>query len=76
MYEQGLGVSQSYSEAFNWYQKAAEQGIAQAQYNLGVMYERELGVSQSYTEAAKWFREAAKQGDVEAQQALQRLGQP
>ena len=39
-YEEGLGVHQDYVEAVQWYRKAAEQGLANAQYNLGVMYER------------------------------------
>ena len=32
---QGLGVSQDYAEAIKWYRKAASQGYADAQYNLG-----------------------------------------
>ena len=32
------GVSQDKAEAVKWYRRAAEQGIAKAQFNLGVMY--------------------------------------
>ena len=39
MYQKGLGVTQDYTEAVNWYRKAAEQGNAQGQANLGDMYE-------------------------------------
>ena len=39
------------AEAFNWYRKAAEQGEAEAQYNLGWMYERARGVAQKGAEA-------------------------
>lgn len=35
---------QDYKEAFKWYSKAANQGYAVAQYNLGVMYENGSGV--------------------------------
>ena len=52
------------------YRKAAEQGLANAQFNLGVMYHKGRGVPQSYEEAAKWFRKAAEQGDTKAIQAL------
>ncbi len=31
-------VKQDYAEAFRWFTKAAEQGHADAQYNLGLMY--------------------------------------
>ncbi len=48
----------------------AEQGYAEAQYNLGVMYDSGRGVRQDYTEAVKWYREAAEQGDIEAQYNL------
>lgn len=36
-YEKGDGVSQDYQKASDWYLKAAEQGYAEAQYNLGVL---------------------------------------
>ncbi|WP_374133880.1 tetratricopeptide repeat protein [Candidatus Endomicrobiellum pyrsonymphae] len=39
-----------YTEAFNWFEKAADQGLAGAQYNLGRMYNLGLGVAQDYTE--------------------------
>ena len=49
------------------YQKAAEQGDASAQFNLGLIYRKGKGVTQDYKEAIKWFRKAAEQGDAEAQ---------
>ena len=39
MYHQGVGVPQDYQEAVKWFRLSAEQGFAQAQYNLAVMYE-------------------------------------
>ena len=47
--------------------EAAEQGYAQAQFNLGVMYAKGEGVTQDYDEAAKWIHKAAGQGDAQAQ---------
>ena len=41
--------------------KAAEQGLVQAQYNLGDMYEQGQGVRQDYAEAFRWYRKAAEQ---------------
>ena len=35
LYDEGLGVLQSYEEAMRWYKFAAEKGNADAQYNLG-----------------------------------------
>ena len=42
----------------------AEQGDADAQFNLGVMYETGGGVLQDYAEAVRWYRLAAEQGHV------------
>ena len=47
--------------------KAAEQGDAAAQYNLGVMYKKGAGVPENYAEALKWYRKAAEQGHTSAQ---------
>ena len=53
-----------------WYRKAAEQGYANAQYNLGVMYDNGEGVPQDYQEAMSWYRKAAEQGNASAQYNL------
>ncbi len=60
----------NYTEAAKWYRKAAEQGLAEAQFNLGVCYKKGEGVPQSYSEAVKWYRKAAEQGLAEAQYNL------
>jgi len=54
---------------------AAEQGGAEAQYNLGLMYLEGLGVKQDNVEAYAWIRTAAAQGKLgtlEIRQALLR----
>ncbi len=48
----------------------AEQGLAEAQYNMGLMYDEGQGVSQDYKEAFKWYILSAEQGDVKAQYNL------
>jgi TPR repeat protein len=45
-----------------WYRKAADQGNAIAQHNLGYRYYTGDGVTQNHTEAVKWYRKAADQG--------------
>ena len=57
-------------EAITKYRKAAEQGNASAQYNLGLMYEQGHGVAQDNKEAIAWYRKAAEQGDARAQYNL------
>lgn len=48
----------------------AEQGDAQAQFNLGVMYAKGDGVAQDHVEAVEWYRRAAEQGDASGQSSL------
>ena len=60
-------------KAVKWYRKAADQGHADAQCNLGFMYANGLFVKQSYPEAAKWYKKAADQGHTRAQLRLKRL---
>ena len=57
-------------KAVSWFLKAAEQGDAEAQRNLGNCYYSGTGVSQNYEEAVKWYRKAAEQGDAEARVIL------
>ena len=59
-----------YATALQEFKKAAEQGDARAQFNLGVMYANGRGVIQDDKEAVKWFRLAAEQGVAEAQYNL------
>ena len=56
-----------------WFRKAAEKGVANAQYDLGTMYVIGQGVSQNYQEAESWFRKAAEKGDARAQIKLGRM---
>ena len=53
----------------------AEQGSADAQYNVGVMYENGDGAEKSDEEAVKWFRKAAEQDYEPAKDALQDISQ-
>ncbi len=48
----------------------AEQGNAEAQFNLGSLYYQGWGVPQDYKEAVKWLRKAAEQGHLFSQSTL------
>jgi uncharacterized protein len=49
------------------WQKAAAQGQADAQYNLGVMYAKGEGVPYDAGKAVEWYEKAAAQGHADAQ---------
>ena len=58
---------QNYKEAVKWFRKAAKQGYAWAQHDLGNCYWNGKGVNIDTAEAVKWYRKAAEQGDVGTQ---------
>jgi len=66
----GRGVPQDYAEAMRWFLKAADQGYAEAQTNLGMMYDHAKGVPQDYPEAMRWYGKAANQGYAAGQYDL------
>ena len=69
------GVAEEIDDAAVLLRAAAEQGNAEAQYNLGVMYLEGLGVTQDSVEAYAWIRTAAaqgKRGTLEIRQTLLR----
>jgi TPR repeat protein len=66
----GDDIPQDYTKALFWYTKAAEQGHASAQYNLGVMYDNSVGVPEDDATAVIWYTKAAEQGDASAQNNL------
>lgn len=70
MYLRGEGTEQDLEKAFEWTEKSAEQGFAQAQNELGRTYEQ---MKQDYNKAIEWYKKAAAQGFQEAQQNLDRL---
>ena len=52
----------NYKEAREWYQKAADQNLCEAQLAIGYLYSRGLGGEVDSKEAVKWYRKAAEQG--------------
>jgi len=68
-----VGVSEDKTEAVKQYLKAADQGLAEAQYMAGICYRWGHGVPEDIIKAAKWFRDAAEQGYDKGQIALDKL---
>jgi S1-C subfamily serine protease len=72
MYDNGLGVTQDYTEAAKWFRKAAEQGYALAQDHLEAL---EAKIAAASTQSGERERQAAEAKRItKAQQiALERL---
>jgi hypothetical protein len=70
--QKGFTAAQSgdFATALREWTPLAEQGDANAQFNLDVMYDEGLGVPQYYKTAVKWYRLSAEQGNASAQQNL------
>jgi len=50
-------------EAVKWFTTAANYGVKDSQYNLGILYGQGMGVKANLAESYKWFALAAKTGD-------------
>jgi TPR repeat protein len=74
IYDLGQGVPQDDAEAVKWYERAAAQGSAKGQYQLGAVYARSAQVKDPF-QGYKWLTIAARtlasgsQGGVTADQA-------
>ena len=62
--------TKDYATALKEFSTLANQGNAQAQFNLGVMYDNGQGVPKDEAQAVAWYRKAAEQGYVSAQYNL------
>lgn len=79
-YFRGIGVTQDYLKALDWFNKADAQGharaktyIASSYYELGVMYAEGKRVPENEEKAIEWFTKAAKNGNKDAQVLLNEL---
>lgn len=64
--DSGPGGKPDYTNAIPWFRRAADRGLRDSQYNLGVLYARGLGVPANLAESYRWFSLAANQGDADA----------
>ena len=64
------GAPQSYEKAAFWFRQAADNGVANARYNLGVLYHQGLGLEQDTAEAIRWYKSASDLNHPEAQYNL------
>ncbi len=62
-----------YPVAKAWYQKAADQGHAQAMKTIGMDFYRGYGVEKDIEKAVVWFQRAAVHGHKEALEMLERV---
>ncbi|WP_455376778.1 AgmX/PglI C-terminal domain-containing protein [Kaarinaea lacus] len=74
LYFNGEGVPKDIPHALHWYNKAAENGFADAQYRLGLLYhDGKQGVERNLDLAYKWLSSALKGGNENAKEKLEWL---
>lgn len=61
-YDDGFGVPRNFKLALDWYRRAGDQGLADAQYMAGRFYGNGRGVKQDPAKALFWFELAAAGG--------------
>jgi hypothetical protein len=66
----GGGLLQGGGDANRWIERAAQQGLPDAQLALAHVFRDGVGVRRSGADAITWFYQAARQGSAEAQYAL------
>jgi TPR repeat protein len=69
-YDLGMHVQPDGKESIRWITRAANQGYAPAEYELGRIYLYGRGVNIDYAQALLWERKAAEKGDPRAQRDL------
>ena len=68
-----LLLQKSESDAYLWARKAADKGLAKAEFAVGYFSENGIGTKPDLHEAKKWYRRAAEQGNKRAIKRLQEL---
>lgn len=72
-YPGGMGVPQDFGKRVRWFERAAEEGMATAQWKLGLAFLHGVGIAADDERAAYWIKRAADQGNPLAQSALSEL---
>jgi TPR repeat protein len=70
MYERGIGAGRNFTNALEWYGKAASAGLAEGYYNVGVCYEVGMGAA---ADAGKAFSNFEKSAELGLNQGLYKL---
>lgn len=65
-YKGSYWLPQNYAKALYWFEKAAGQGFASAQFNVALMYSNGEGTKKDINMAIKWYKAAAAQGNINA----------
>jgi localization factor PodJL len=69
-YAEGRIITRDPKLAAQWFEKAANQGLAPAQYRMGSACEKGIGVSRDLALSKMWYQRAAEAGNIRAMHNL------
>lgn len=71
-YNKGIELKgkKDYTQAIQWFEKAAQMGHEDAQYELALCYHFGRGIQKSFQKAAHWYNQAAMKGHANSQYNL------
>lgn len=69
-YNEGYGIEEDETKAFEWYSKAAENGNVDAMYELARCYNYGIGIDEDKEKKIEWYLKAAENGNVHAMYEL------
>jgi hypothetical protein len=72
----GEGIERDVEQARQWYEKAAEQGLPEAQVAAGDLFAAGIGGPSDIEAACRWYEKAAAQGSGTAEAKLAALRGP
>lgn len=75
LYDNGEGIPENPEKAYEYYRKAADKGLAAAEFNVAYCLESGRGVPQDLASAVTWYRSAAAKGNSSAAKRLKELTQ-
>lgn len=77
LYSTGIGMPLDFEKSVKWFHKAAEQGLLESQFNLGIAYQVQVGrgVATDIINAYIWFTIASVNGSKLAGKSRDNIGQ-
>lgn len=75
VYQSGIGAPPDQFKAHEWYLRAANLGVPEAQHNLAVTYQNGEGTKQDEALAKLWYQQAARQGFEPSRKVLADAGE-
>ena len=73
MFLEGQGINPNPEDAAYWFRKAAQNGHAASQFEIGYCFLNGTGVQKDERMAGEWFWRAAEQGDPDAALLVARM---